>query len=145
MIIFTLNRWFISGIYPTDLQLNKANASDTEAVFLDLNLSINNDKVPTKIYDKQDDFDFDIVNFPILNGDVPLGVPLMAYIFIYQLNCCTRASSHVSDFNSRYKFLTVKLLKQGYRYYNKKLKVSSFKSSDDVNENENGPYRGFGY
>ena len=26
-----------------------------------------------------------------------------------------------------------------------KLKLSSFKSSDDINENENGPYRGFGY
>ena len=43
-------------IYPAELQLNKANAADTEAAFLDLNLSIHNDIVSTKIYDKRDDF-----------------------------------------------------------------------------------------
>ena len=36
----------VHRIYPTELQLNKANASDTEAVFL--NLSIHNDTVSTK-------------------------------------------------------------------------------------------------
>ena len=58
-------------IYPTELQLNRANSSDTEAPFLDLNLSISNGTVSTKIYAKRDDFDFDIVNFPLLDGDVP--------------------------------------------------------------------------
>ena len=61
----------VSQIYPSELQLNKANASDTEAAFLDLHLSISNDIVSTKIYDKRDDFDFEIVNFPFLDGDVP--------------------------------------------------------------------------
>ena len=61
----------ISQIYPSELQLNKANASDTEAAFFDLHLSISNDIFSTKIYDKRDDFDFEIVNFPSLDGDVP--------------------------------------------------------------------------
>ena len=61
----------VPRIYPAELQLNKANASDTESAFLDLNLSIHNDIVSTKIYDKRDDFNFDIVNFPFLDGDVP--------------------------------------------------------------------------
>ena len=63
----------VHRIYPAELQLNKANASDTEAAFLDLNLSIHNDihVVSTKIYDKRDDFNFDIINFPFLDGDVP--------------------------------------------------------------------------
>ena len=52
----------VHRIYPAELQLNKANASDTEAAFLDFNLSIHNDIVSTKIYDKRDDFNFDIVN-----------------------------------------------------------------------------------
>ena len=56
----------VSQIYPSELQLNKANASDTEAAFLDLHLSISNDIVSTKIDDKRDDFDFEIVNFPFL-------------------------------------------------------------------------------
>ena len=41
----------VHRIYPTELQLHKANASDTEAAFLDLNLSIHNDTVSTKVYD----------------------------------------------------------------------------------------------
>ena len=53
----------VSQIYPSELQLNKANTSDTEAAFVDLHLSISNDIVSTKIYDKRHDFDFEIVNF----------------------------------------------------------------------------------
>ena len=43
----------VGQIYPTELQLNKANSSDTEAPFLDLNLSITNGIVSFKIYDKR--------------------------------------------------------------------------------------------
>ena len=57
----------VRQIYPTELQLNKANSSDTEAPFLDLNLSITNGIVSSKIYDKRDDFNFEIVNFPFLD------------------------------------------------------------------------------
>ena len=53
----------VHRIYPAELQLNKAYNSDTEAAFLDLNLSIHYDIVSTKIYDKRDDFNFDIVKF----------------------------------------------------------------------------------
>ena len=38
-------------IYPTEFQLNKANSSDTEAPFLDLDLSITNGIVSSMIYD----------------------------------------------------------------------------------------------
>ena len=48
----------VGQIYPSDHQLNKANSSDTEALSLNLNLSITNDIVSSKIYDKQDDFNF---------------------------------------------------------------------------------------
>ena len=48
----------VSQVYPSELQLNKANTSDTKAAFLDLHLQISNDIVSTKIYDKRDDFDF---------------------------------------------------------------------------------------
>ena len=71
----------VHRIYYAKLQLNKANASDTEAAFLDLNLSIHNDIVSTKIYDKRDDFNFDIVNCTFLDG-VSLNVPLMVYIYL---------------------------------------------------------------
>ena len=53
----------VNRIYPPELQLNKANTSDTEAPFLDFHLSISNGFVSSKIYDKRDDFDLDIVIF----------------------------------------------------------------------------------
>ena len=70
----------VSQIYPSELQLNKANTSDTEAAFLDLHLSISNDIVSTNIYDKRDDFDFDIVNFPFFDSDVPHSTSYGVYI-----------------------------------------------------------------
>ena len=57
----------VSRIYPSELQLSKANVSDAEASFLDSHLSISDGLVKTKIYDKRDDFDFVIVNFPFLD------------------------------------------------------------------------------
>ena len=106
----------VSQIYPSELQLNKANTSDTEAAFLDLHLSISNDIVPTKMYDKRDDFDFEIVDFPFLDGDVPCSPSYGVYIS--QLIRFAKESSYVTDFNTRNKLLTQKLLKQGYRYHN---------------------------
>ena len=50
----------VSQIYPSELQLNKANTSDTKAAFLVLHLLISNDIVSTKIHDKSDDFDFEM-------------------------------------------------------------------------------------
>ena len=114
----------VHRIYPAELQLNKANTSDTIAAFLDLNLSIHNDIISTKIYDKRDDFNFDIVNFPFLDGDVPQRPSYGVYIS--QLICFARASSHVTDFNIRNKFLTAKLLKQGYRYHQLRKAFSKF-------------------
>ena len=61
----------VNQIYPPELQLNKANTSDTEAPILDLHLSISNGFVSSKIYYKRDDFDFDSINFPFLDGDAP--------------------------------------------------------------------------
>ena len=70
----------VDQIYPTELQSNKANSSYTEALFLDLNLSITNGIVSSKIYDKQDDFNFEIVNLPFLDGNFPNFPSYGAYI-----------------------------------------------------------------
>ena len=105
----------VNQIYPPELQINKANTSDTEASFLDLHLSISNGFVSSKIYDKRDEFDFDIVTFPFLDGDVQRRPSYGVYIS--QLIRFARVCSHVDDFNTRNKCLTAKLLKQGYRYH----------------------------
>ena len=114
----------VNQIYPPELQLNKANISDTEAPFLDLHLSVANGFVSSKIYDKRDDFDFDIVNFPFLDCDV---FRRASYgVYISQLIRFARVCNHVTDFNARNKRLTAKLLQQGYRYHKLRKTFSKF-------------------
>ena len=57
----------IPDIYPPELQLNKANTSDKETAFFDLNVKFIGGDINTSVYDKRDDFGFLIVNFPWLS------------------------------------------------------------------------------
>ena len=75
---------------------------------MDLHLSISNGFVSSKIYYKRDDFDFDIVNFPFLDGDVPRRRSFA--VDISQLIRFARVCSPVEDFNARNKYFTAKLL-----------------------------------
>ena len=102
-------------IYPKELELNKANDNDTNASFLDLQLTINKNKITTKIYDKRDDFSFNIVNYPHLDGDVPKATSYGVYIS--QLNRFAKACTNIDDFHLRNLNITKKLLKQGYRFH----------------------------
>ena len=72
MIFRNIDNPYFEGMikYPPELQVNKANISDTEARLLDIHLSVANAFVSSEIYDKHDDFDFDTGNFPFLDGDV---------------------------------------------------------------------------
>ena len=85
---------------------------------------IANGFISSKIYDKRDDFDFDIVNFPFLDGDVSRRASCGVYIS--QLTRFARVCNHVADFNARKKCLTAKLLQQGYRYHKLRKTFSKF-------------------
>ena len=89
---------------------------------MDLHLSIPNGFVSSKIYDKRDDFDFDIVNLPFLDGDVPRSTSYGVYIS----QLIRFVSSHVADFNARNQSLTAKLLQQDYRYHKLRKTFSKF-------------------
>ena len=107
----------LDRIYPLELQFDKANPSDTETPFFYLLSSISNGFIPSKIYNMHDDFDFDIVNFPFLDRDVPCSISNGVYI---SLNIrFARVSSPVTVFNASNKILTVKLFRQGccYNYF----------------------------
>ena len=62
---------------------------------------MSNDIVSTKIYDKRDDFDFETIIFAILDGDVPRSTSYGVYIS--QLIRFARASSYITDLNTRNK------------------------------------------
>ena len=97
----------VSQNYPDELQLNKANASDTEASFLDLYISFRRICF-IQIYDICDDFDFDIVNFSFLDRYVPRTTSYGFYIS--QRIRFVRVSSLLADFNARNRSLTAKPL-----------------------------------
>ena len=81
---------------------------------MDLDLSITNDIVSSKIYAKRDDLvlKYNVGNFQFLDGDV---IRFPSYgVYIFLLICFARVCSNVDDFNIRNKFLTSQLLKQGY-------------------------------
>ena len=65
-------------IYPSQLTVEKANKSDHLADYLDLTFIIDSGgKLSTRLYDKRDDFDFQIVNFPYLSSNIPSGPSLV--------------------------------------------------------------------
>ena len=89
-----------------------------------MHLSISNDIVSNKIYDKRDDCDFEIVNLPFSDIDDPRFTSYR--VFISELIRFARASSHVAHFNTRNKLLNQKLIKQGYKYHKLCKTISKF-------------------
>ena len=116
----------VNQIYPSELQLNKTNSSDTEASLLDLHWTISDGFFSSK----RDDFDFDIVNFSFLDGDIPRAVSY--WVYISQLIRPTRVSNHVAQFNTRNKILTAKLLKQVYLYHKLRKTFSIYRRPYDL-------------
>ena len=116
----------VGRIDPPELHLNKAIASNTEAPFLDVHLSISNGFVSSKIYDKRDDFDFGIVKFLFFGRERSTFYLLRVFTFLNLFNlpeCLVMLlySMHVI------KILIGKLLHQSYRYHKlRKKKFSKF-------------------
>ena len=105
---------YLDIIYPPELEINETTESPISASYLDLYLKFDKQgKLTTKIYDKRDDFNFPIVNFPFLSSNIPTSP---AYgVFVSQLIRYARASSLYTDFLDRSVLLARKLLKQGYQ------------------------------
>ena len=90
------------NIYPSELQLNRANVSDTKATFLDLHLSISNGFVKTKFFDKRDDFDLNVVTFLFLDGD-PRHPMVFIFLNLFVIECPVVSMTFIT----RNKVLTV--------------------------------------
>ena len=103
----------VSQIYSNELQLNKADFFDNEAPFMDLNVPITSGNVSSTIYDELDDFSFEMINFPFLVEmfHAPLA---MVYTFCKLFVLREYVLMLVTSTN-RNKFLTSKILKQGYQ------------------------------
>ena len=104
---------FVDEIYPDELELKETTESQTSASYLDLMLSTTDNILQFKLYDKRDDFDFPIVNYPYIDSNIPVKP---AYgVYVSQLIRYSRACSFYCDFVYRHKFLVDKLVSQGYK------------------------------
>ena len=104
---------YINIIHLVELDIKDITDADHHASYLDLLLKYDNvHRLQVKLYDKRDDFNFNIVNFTFLCSNIPKSP---AYgVFVSQLIRYARASSMYEDFNMRSKLLSSKLLKQGF-------------------------------
>ena len=115
LIVFNNKKFgdYVKEIYPSQLTVGKANKSDDLANYLDLTFIIeSNNRFYTRLYDKRDEFDFHIVNFPFLSSYIPSSPSYGVYIsqLIRYARCC----SYYDDFGYRHKLLVDRLLSQGY-------------------------------
>ena len=115
---------YVNLIYPEELEIKNTTESTHSSSYLDLEISIDQSgHLYTKLYDKRDDFNFPIVNFPFMDSNIPSSP---AYgVYISQLIRYARACSDYKDFLIRCKTLSTKLLNQGYNI--KRLKIASKK------------------
>ena len=105
---------FLPLIYPPELEIKETTDTASSASFLDLYLEFDDSgQISTKIYDKRDDFNFKIINFPNMCSNIPASP---AYgVYISQLIRYARASSNYSDILKRHLHLRNRLLDQGYK------------------------------
>ena len=104
----------ISDIYPKELILKKTNTSPKKSPFLDLDITITNNQFITKVYDNREDFNFDKVNFPHLDSNIP-NTPAYG-VFISQLIRYSKICSDFSNFQAKSLQLCSRLIRQGYKY-----------------------------
>ena len=110
---------------PTEVEIKDTTDTARSASYLDLHLEIDNEgRLRTKLYDKRDDFDFPIVNFPFMCSNIPAAP---AYgVYISQLIRYSRACVSYHDFLDRGLLLTRKLLNQGFMMVKLKSSLRKF-------------------
>jgi hypothetical protein len=104
---------FVDRIYPIELEIKDTTDTDRSASYLDLHLEIDSEgRLRTKFYDKGDDFNFPIVNFPFICSNIPAAP---AYgVYISQMIRYSKVCGSYQDFLDRGLLLTRKLLNQGF-------------------------------
>ena len=99
-------------LYPPEVEIKETTDTASSASFFDLYLQFDDSgQLSTKIYDKRDDFNFRIINFPNMCSNIPASPACGDYLS--QLIRYARASSNYSNFLKRHLYLRNRLLDQG--------------------------------
>ena len=116
----------MTEIYPEELVLVPEDSDDQSCAFLDLQVVIKDSIISTSMFDKRDAFNFPVVNFPTLTGNIP---NRSSYgVFIGELVRYSRACTYYEDFEDRATMLITKLLRQAFTA--RGLRASFFKFID---------------
>ena len=121
----------IYKIYPRELAVNLASNNTRDIAYLDLRIKIEDAGLDFSIYDKRDDFNFEIINFPYIESCIPRKSALG--VFYSQLIRYGRICSKISSFKITSKGLIDKLRTQGYKIDElRKLSLRFFKEKRDI-------------
>ena len=104
---------YVKQIYPPFLELKNATDAEDRTSYLDLLLYRGSaGELKTELYDKRDDFNFSIVNYPFISSNIPIRP---AYgVYVSRLVAFGRACSDFEQFSIRHCQLATKLIRQGY-------------------------------
>ena len=103
---------FVDRIYLIELEIKDTTDTDRSASYLHIHIEIDSEGwLRTQLYDKRDDFNFPIVNFPFICSNIPAASAYGVYIF--QLIRYSRTCGSYRDVHDRGLLLTRKLLNQG--------------------------------
>ena len=107
---------YISSIYPSELELKDTTMASNEVCYLDTRIKQGDDSTPyhISVYDKRDDFDFRIVNFPHMDSNIPAN-PAYGIIYISQLVRYARICTSKADFLHRLRQVSSRLHRQGFK------------------------------
>ena len=115
LLVLNDNNYFYSifeDIYPVEMVLKKTNLSPQKVNFLDVTISIYQGKFKYEYYDKRNDFNFNVISFPFMNGNLPK--TQMHVLFISQLIRYCNTNSTFSSFIKCSNKLYKKLITQGF-------------------------------
>ena len=104
---------YLELIYPREFEIKEITETAASSSYLDYYLYSDSGKLTTWLYDKRNDFNFPIINFPFLSSYIH-SAPAYG-VYVSQFFCYARACSNNQDFMERGKVLTTKLLSQGYQ------------------------------
>ena len=115
----------IKNIYPKELELKKENARHDQASYLDIDAKISNRQFSHKLYDKRDDFNFNIVRMPYLSNNMPSRIFYSSYCS--EILRIARCTSDKEDFLASCNSLIERMRRQGSKFMYNKARVSMHK------------------
>ena len=113
----------LTRIYPSEIICNRENINEDSGHFLELDITIENGKFKTKLFDKRREFDFEIVKYPDTRSNIPDRIVYST--FVSQLLRCMRICCNFEDFQAESLVLISKFSEKGCKIDRLKSKTIS--------------------